>query len=514
MDAGRRAGGVLREWRCTVKLRMVLAFVVVGVGASGVWAASQVEESFPHPDHAGLFPLCQGCHEGIETDLEASYYPDPASCTECHDGEVQVRVDWNGPSIEPTNLVYSHREHISELEASGDSADCRSCHGLAPDSISTLVAGQRLEAALDPERLEAIERAAANGRMYVGRVDPESCVTCHAHGAPEHISYQQDCSVCHVPLWEATELSSARIAAFPKPAEHESEDFILEHGALEAVAGAACATCHTRDSCERCHANAVDVPDIARLEPDARVAGLVHDEPAEYPEPETHETSEWSWVHAAEALDDLGGCANCHTQTTCRSCHLEVGNAQVAALPLPVPGGAQGVEWEAGEPSVHASGFATTHGTVAASEEATCLGCHVQETCTSCHEGSERPAFHQGNFLEMHGPEAYGNELDCASCHNPEVFCRACHQGVGLTSQGGIDIAFHSARPFWLLGHGASARQGLEGCVTCHAQAFCTRCHSAVGGWGINPHGPDFDPDRAADASREGCVACHRGFRQ
>jgi len=496
-----------------VKLRIGFAVLALTLGGSAVWAITQVEEEpFPHSDHDGLFPLCQGCHEGIETDTESAYYPEPESCTECHDGEVEVLVEWTGPTIDATNLAYSHEEHIAEVEEEGEEgevADCSTCHQLPADSIATLVAARVLEAQADPGGVDITQTADSTRRMFVGRADPESCVTCHAHEAPEHISYVQDCAVCHMSLWEATDLSSTRIAAFPEPVEHENEDFILEHGDLEALEGAACATCHTLDSCERCHVNSADVLDIARLQPDARVAGLVHDTPAEYPEPEDHETSEWSWDHSTEALDDLVGCANCHTQPTCKSCHLEVSNVQVAGLPVPVPGGAQGVEWEEDEPAVHRADFATTHGTGAASAEAGCLGCHLQETCTACHEGTEKPAFHLGNFLEMHGPEAYGNEFDCATCHNPEVFCRSCHQGVGLTSEGGIDVAFHNSRPFWLLGHGVAARQGLEGCVTCHAQVDCTQCHSAVGGWGINPHGPGFDPDRAMEASREGCVACH-----
>jgi hypothetical protein len=493
-----------------VKPSALLAALALVVCATGVWAITRVvEDDFAHSDHDGLFPLCQGCHQGIETGAEAEYYPDPASCTACHDGEVEGLVAWSGPTIEPTNLDYSHPEHMAEIEREGEVADCTTCHQLPGDSIAALVAARALEASLDPGGAELVQTADETPRMFVGRADPESCVTCHAHEAPEHITYVQDCAVCHQSLWEATDLGSTRIAAFPEPTEHEDKDFILEHGDLEAVAGAACATCHTRDSCERCHVNSADIPDIARLQFDARVAGLVHDEPSEYPEPEDHETSEWSWDHSEEALADVAGCANCHTQPTCTSCHREVSNEQVASLPLPVPGGAAGVEWEDGAPEVHRSDFATTHGAGAASGEGGCLGCHVQETCTACHEGADKPAFHQRNFMEMHGPEVYGNEVDCASCHNPEVFCRACHQGVGLTSEGGIDIAFHSANPFWLLGHGVAARQGLEGCVTCHSQVDCTQCHSAVGGWGISPHGPGFDPDRAMEASREGCVKCH-----
>lgn len=496
-------------------LHIGFAVLALTVGASGVWALSQIEEEepFPHFEHDGVFPLCQGCHEGIETDTEDAYYPDAESCTECHDGEVEELVEWTGPATEPSNLAYSHAEHIAEVEEEGEEgevADCSTCHQLLADSIAALVAAQALEVELDPGGVDTVQAADATRRMFVGRANPESCVTCHAHEAPEHISYVQDCSVCHLSLWEATEVSPTRIAAFPEPAEHEDEDFILEHGELEALEGAACSTCHALDSCERCHVNAADVPDIARLQPDPRVAGLVRDSPAEYPEPEDHDTSEWSWNHSDGALDDRGECANCHTQSTCKSCHLEVSNAQVVELPIPVPGGAPGVEWEADGPEVHRSDFATTHGAGAASAEAGCLGCHLQETCTACHEGIERPEFHQGNFLELHGPEQYGNEFDCASCHNPEVFCRACHESVGLTSKGGLDVAFHSANPRWLFGHGVAARQGLEGCVTCHAQVDCTRCHSSVGGWGISPHGPGFEAERAEDASRQGCVICHQ----
>ena len=494
-------------------LRVGFAIVVLSAGASGLWAVSRaVQEPFPHSDHAGLFPLCQGCHEGIETDTEVAYYPTPGSCTACQDGEVEPEIEWTAPVVDPSNLDYSHRIHIEVVAASGGEADCSTCHRLAADSVATLFAVEGREARA-PGAVSATETMAVP-HMFVGRAEPETCVSCHAHEAPAHLSYSLDCAACHQTLAEATSLSVERIAAFPRPPEHENADFILDHGALEAVGGSACATCHTRDSCERCHANAADLGEIVGLRPDSRVAGLLHDTPAEYPEPEDHDAS-WLWNHSKVALAQPGGCANCHTQRTCTSCHNEVSNAQVAAMPLPVPGGAQGVEWEGEAPRVHRPDFVTTHGAGAASAEADCLGCHVQETCTACHEGSGRPVFHQGNFLEMHGPEAYGNEFDCASCHNAKVFCRACHQGVGLTSQGGIDIAFHSANPFWLLGHGVAARQGLEGCTTCHSQVDCTQCHSAVGGWGISPHGPGFDPDRAMSASREGCVACHRaGVRE
>ena len=86
--------------------------------------------------------------------------------------------------------------------------------------------------------------------------------------------------------------------------------------------------------------------------------------------------------------------------------------------------------------------------------------------------------------MDRHASEAYGNESDCATCHNAQTFCRACHQDIGLASKGRPDVAFHTSRPVWLLGHGVAARQGLQGCITCHTQSDCATCHSAVGGGG------------------------------
>ena len=67
------------------------------------------------------------------------------------------------------------------------------------------------------------------------------------------------------------------------------------------------------------------------------------------------------------------------------------------------------------------------------------------------------------------------------------------------------------AYPSLVLGINA-ARQGMESCSTCHQQTECLACHSAKQGWRVNPHGPDFDPERAADRSTQSCAICHTGY--
>jgi predicted CXXCH cytochrome family protein len=464
-----------------VSVRIVVASLALVAGASGAWALAQVPDPFPHADHEGLFPLCAGCHAGIETEAQADFYPDPSACINCHDGQREPTVEWSGPTPEPTNLVFSHTSHEARVIESGESIDCVTCH----------------------------QEADAEVRMSVAGARADTCLGCHAPEVPQHLAYTTDCSTCHTSIWEAPQLSLARLQAFPQPDDHGSPGFLLEHGQFDLVAQATCATCHARQSCERCHANAEAIPSIAALGRDGRIATIVRSTAAEYPVPAEHQTFDWAWSHSVGGDELVGSCANCHTQPSCTTCHVERVNAQVAELPMPVAGGPPGVLVVDRDRRVHAADFAITHRSQAVVREQSCLGCHTEETCISCHDGPYTPVFHERNYLEVHAPSAYRNQTDCASCHTTEVFCKACHENVGLTSTAAAAV-FHDRNPNWLFGHGAPARVGLQGCVTCHSQTDCAQCHSTFGGWGINPHGPGFDPMRAAEANSAGCLICHR----
>jgi hypothetical protein len=72
-----------------------------------------------------------------------------------------------------------------------------------------------------------------------------------------------------------------------------------------------------------------------------------------------------------------------------------------------------------------------------------------------------------------------------------------------------IGSGYHDAKQFFIVGHGAAARQSLETCVSCHAERDCVSCHSALGGRRFKPHGPGFDPARLLRKNPEVCLACH-----
>jgi hypothetical protein len=462
-----------------------LLFVfALGVAGSGFVALLRAEAEFPHAKHEGLFPLCSGCHGGIETGGDpAQWYPQPQSCATCHDGEREDTVSWTAPTQTSSNLDFVHADHVRLLTREGDSASCSTCHQ-------------------DP---------AGEGRMSVAAATAESCLTCHTHEAPEHLANDRDCMSCHLPLAEAEQLSVAQIAAIEQPATHLSPEFLSSHEPLSGLEASSCATCHTRESCERCHFNGSSLPAVSSLGSDARVAGLVAGRSPIYPEPSSHVEPSWEWLHGDASAAAGANCANCHTRPSCESCHTSGTQAEVVALPTLPPSDGRGISLPERASLVHPAGFSTTHGTASASLESSCSGCHAESSGTACHDGASKPGFHVGNFLQSHAPEAYGNATDCASCHNTEVFCRSCHIEVGLAAAGRSGSAFHDARPLWLLGHGLAARQGLESCTSCHSQSSCMQCHSAVGSWRINPHGADFDPARALDSpSKATCGLCHQ----
>jgi hypothetical protein len=450
-----------------------VALLLATITAAGVFA--QRQEPFPHRAHARLFPLCDACHEGIISGTPSNYYPSPAQCASCHDGEREDRVAWSGPRPRVSNLDFAHTAHV---RAAGDSVRCASCHA-TPEGT----------------------------RMAVGAATPESCLRCHAHQATEHLAPGRDCAVCHQPL-TATRLDTARIAQFPQPSSHMVSAFLLEHAPRTPADAAACATCHARESCTRCHFDARP-PAIAQLAQDPRIALLQHGRAPEYPEPESHRPATWAGRHAAAASAEGASCGNCHAQRSCEACHRERLPAAAAALPQTDAADPRGVIVPVAAVRVHRANFVRGHATDAAVAESSCEGCHTSSYCESCHVATSSPGFHAQNFMARHAAESYAAESDCASCHNPDVFCRSCHASAGMASKGRLGVAFHTANAFWLVGHGVAARQGLESCATCHAQSSCTQCHSALGSWRVNPHGPRFNAARVESANRLTCRLCH-----
>lgn len=438
------------------------------------------QEPFPHPAHAGLFPLCTGCHEGVPAGDSARFYPEPALCVQCHDGVQYETVVWEPPAFAPTNLRFAHPAHARELAIADEVVlDCVVCH--TPEDTTRM----------------AVERAVAS-----------RCIDCHAHQATAHL-IDAECAACHTTL-AASDLPLQRILALPAPATHLRPDFLSDvHGELAVAGPARCSVCHTRETCTSCHVQPAVVAVIVDI-PEAPPAMELPAYPAAYFVPASHQDPLWLERHGPAAHQRIEACATCHTRESCTTCHTERAPRTIARLASARDVVAPGVVVERRAPLSHAAPFfEREHGTLAATSGQTCTGCHTRRYCEECHNAPADPGYHPANFVARHASAAYGARLECSNCHDARVFCRDCHERTGMGTFGRLRPGFHDAQPLWLLRHGQPARQGLESCTTCHTQTDCMQCHSQLGAFRVSPHGPGFDPERAQARNAAICFACH-----
>lgn len=490
-----------------IRIARVIALIVVPA-----LLLAQPRPTFPHADHASLFPTCVGCHAGVPAGNAASLFPSPTLCARCHNGDIMPRVDWQPPVPRgPGLLAFSHPSHLGKAKDVG----CESCHSIG--------AGAKW--------------------MNVARAAPERCTSCHAHQASAHLADDNVCSTCHRPLAAATGLSEQRVAAIPRLPSHSRADFVSAHGPAARASNANCATCHAKESCARCHVDSNRSTVIRALGSDHRVAHLVAGKAPSYPRPADHRSADFDLAHGAAARTNVARCATCHARASCETCHTNEGlrsvlrqlpdareagtrGVQLQRVAAPSAAGAQPAAFGAAliaasskrpqqadtthKVLVHAAGFARAHGALASSGAQQCTNCHAQRFCTDCHVGERAGRrYHPSNFVSTHPAKAYGRDTECSSCHSTEVFCRSCHLQVGVAAKSGVrSTVFHNAQPFWLLEHGRAARQDLTNCTTCHQQAYCMQCHSEVGSR-INPHGPGFNAAAMAKRNSLICLVCH-----
>lgn len=282
-------------------------------------------------------------------------------------------------------------------------------------------------------------------RMAVREPVVGRCLDCHGIRVAHLSAPDSACSTCHVPLVRAVSLTSNDIAGFPAPPSHAAPDFLTRAG------------------------------------------------------------------HGATSRQTMrASCATCHAREFCYQCHA--GSAPPRAIAwLDSDPRATAIAARAA-PFSHGSNFADRHGAEAAASTTRCTGCHVRADCLECHRpnaGARGAGYHPDGFLARHPASAYAREASCSDCHNVGSFCTSCHARSGLVAAGVLRAGYHDARSFFIAGHGQAARQGLESCVSCHAERDCLTCHSALGGRRFNPHGPGFDAARLRRKSFATCTVCH-----
>lgn len=147
----------------------------------------------------------------------------------------------------------------------------------------------------------------------------------------------------------------------------------------------------------------------------------------------------------------MGDCVSCHKESKaserCDACHE--GRIETARL--------ESGPWQV----THGPNWRSTHGM---GDLHTCSSCHEAQDCVKCH-GVPMP--HDNGFLNSHGKVALTKEAKCLGCHRSKDWCNSCH-GVPMP---------HPAK--FLSTHPKTARSYQDKrCLACHAKNDCSDCHT------------------------------------
>jgi hypothetical protein len=240
-----------------------------------------------------------------------------------------------------------------------------------------------------------------------------SCAVCHA---------RDFCEQCHVNAPEVKAIqalapdprSLALKVELKAPASHEESRFLSRHGGMAKRDPTRCAFCHTQQSCVTCHRTR---PAVVLALPDSG-PGRAIGARIERKRP-TYHSADFADRHNQLASASPGTCSACHARAECLECHRpNVGAAS----------------------RYHPAGFLTRHPAAAYNRQTDCAGCHNQGAfCATCHQqaglvarGGALQGYHDANgaFALNHGVAARQNIESCISCH-AERDCLTCHSDQG-----------------------------------------------------------------------------------
>lgn len=175
----------------------------------------------------------------------------------------------------------------------------------------------------------------------------------------------------------------------------------------------------------------------------------------------------------------------------------------------------------------HGPRYEFTHGTRAKLDKKACVECHTESSCMSCHDSLQKPlSVHPNDFISLHPVSARLDAMQCDGCHRYQSFCAACHErsGVGQNSDPSLrarNMRVHPDYATWVLApgplhHSVAASRDIKQCISCHREESCMTCHAngeLVGrqGLGTNPHPQGFAAQCKSLAARNdrACLKCH-----
>ena len=192
--------------------------LLLGACARVLGLRASVADPFPHRAHVTEGIPCTRCHEGILSapDYGPLHLPTQERCLECHEEPHDERRCADCHSLDRTearlamakeHLRFAHAEHLPEV-----GGNCARCH-----------------------QNVAVDEATILPPMA-------ACISCHEHKDTFELA---DCDGCHVDLVEEVVRPRSHLV-------HE-EDYLRRHREEAAANQALCETCHSQTQCAECH---------------------------------------------------------------------------------------------------------------------------------------------------------------------------------------------------------------------------------------------------------------------
>ncbi len=224
-----------------------------------------------------------------------------------------------------------------------------------------------------------------------------------------------------------------------------------------------------------------------------------------------------------QQLPKMATCLKCHdgrqASKECGTCHVTEPSGRLqltfpSGVLRPMQGDPFGLD--------HGPRYEFTHGTRASVDRQTCMSCHAESYCQTCHDALQKPlSVHPNDFITLHPIQARQDSTRCSSCHRAQSFCVACHErsGVAQTADRSLrprNLKVHPDFNVWVetpgpQHHGVAASRDMQSCVSCHREESCMTCHSAMGGRQVNPHPAGFRTacKQVAASNDRACLKCH-----
>lgn len=342
----------------------------------------------------------------------------------------------------------------------------------------------------------------------------------------KHLQAGAECVTCHDPARKSTQASDWLLPKHPECTD--CHDIEAAAAGKKVDPPAACSTCHPGfDQTVRRTPDRVEVP-TANL----RFNHKVHvDRKIECKT--CHTGIEQAELATRMQLPKMSTCMTCHdgsggAPSECTTCHLKEPSGRLqlqflSGLLRPMQGDPLGMD--------HGPRYEFNHGTRAAVARTTCLQCHAESFCQTCHDSLQKPlSVHPNDFITLHPVAARGNIERCESCHRLQSFCAACHERAGVNMEvdrtlRGRNVRVHPDYNLWVVQkgpqhHSVAASRDIKQCIACHREETCATCHADMEkgnqrGFPINPHPNGFGNVCKGLVARNDrpCLRCHTSAR-